>query len=264
MSLFYCCPTKANAVDCRALSWIVVVSIFWASASLFGFAQEQKAAEAAVPHAEKSGVAAQPDVGHAAPATHAEPGIAHAAGEHGSGHDESDLSHGNATSNLTSLVDPRFDTSIYSFIVFLLLLAVLYKFAWGPIATALDRRENTIARQIEEAKLASEKGEQLLRQYEARLAAATDEARQIVAGARKDAELAKDRIVAEAREAAQRERDRAVSDITVAKNQALDQIAQKSVQTAVSLASNILRREVKPQEHETIIGEAINQFSKMN
>jgi len=105
---------------------------------------------------------------------------------------------------------------------------------------------------------------QLLRQYEAKLTAATDEARQIVAGARKDAELAKDKIVAEAREAAQRERDRAVSDITVAKNQALDQIAQKSVQTAVSLASNILRREVKPQEHEAIIGEAMNQFSKMN
>jgi len=76
--------------------------------------------------------------------------------------------------------------------------------------------------------------------------------------------LAKDKIVAEAREAAQRERDRAVSDITVAKNQALDQIAQKSVQTAVALASNILRREVKPQEHEAIIGDAINQFSKMN
>ena len=112
--------------------------------------------------------------------------------------------------------------------------------------------------------MASEKGEQLLREYEARLAAATDEARQIVSGARKDAESAKDKIVAEAREAAQKERDRAVADITIAKNQALDQIAQKSVQTAVALASNIIRREVQPQEHEALIGEAINAFSKLN
>ena len=51
-----------------------------------------------------------------------------------------------------------------------------------------------------------------------------------------------------------------MADITIAKNQALDQIAQKSVQTAVSLASNILRREVKPQEHEAIIGEADQEF----
>src|SRR5207253_8105549 len=102
----------------------------------------------------------------------------------------------------------------------------------------------------------------LLREYDARLAAATDEARNIVAGARKDAESAKDRIVAEAREGAQRERERAVADITVAKNQALDAIAQKSVQTAVMLASNIIRREVKPQDHEALIGDAINGVSK--
>jgi len=156
------------------------------------------------------------------------------------------------------------DLAIWTAVVFLALFAVLYKFAWGPIALALERRENTIARQIEEAQLASQKGEQLLRQYEAKLTAATEEARQIVSGARKDAETAKDRIVAEAREAAQKERDRAVADITVAKNQALDQIAQRSVQTAVSLASNILRREVKPQEHEAIIGEAVDRLSKMN
>ncbi len=224
--------------------------------------QDGKSSAAKAEHADAP--AAKAGSSHAASAEHAD---SHAAGGHdnaGGHHDDTDLSHGNASAKLHDPSDFRFDMSIYSFIVFLILLAVLYKFAWGPIALALERRENTIARQIEEAQLASRKGEDLLRQYEAKLAAATDEARQIVAGARKDAEMAKDKIVAEARDAAQRERDRAVSDITVAKNQALDQIAQKSVQTAVSLASNILRREVKPQEHEAIIGEAINQFSKMN
>jgi F-type H+-transporting ATPase subunit b len=154
--------------------------------------------------------------------------------------------------------------SIYSFIVFLILLGVLYKFAWGPIAIALQRREETIARQINEARLASEKGSLLLREYEARLAAATDEARQIVSDARKNAELAKDRIVAEARDAAQKERERAVAEIGVAKNQALDEIAKKSVQTAVSLAGQLIRREVRPQEHEALIGEAINKFQNVN
>jgi len=232
------------------------IYVIWACAQV-GAGQEEKASP-------KAGEAHAPPSGHAGtgaphdPAPHDAP--AHAAGHH----DPTDLSAGNATSELASPADLRFDMSIYSFIVFLILLAVLYKFAWGPIATALDQREQTIARQIEEARLASDRAAAQLREYEARLAAATDEARQIVAGARKDAEVAKDKIVAEARDAAQRERDRAVADITVAKNQALDQIAQKSVQTAVSLASNIIRREVKPQEHEALIGEAINEFSKLN
>lgn len=234
----------------------------------------QEAAEKA--HAEKSSASpeAKAAAGHAesvgahAPAAdeHAKGGPGHddhAAGGHGH-HDETDLSHGNASANLASPADLRFDMSIYSFIVFLILLAVLYKFAWGPIATALERREETIARQIEEARLASEKGAHLLREYEARLAAATDEARQIVAASRKDAELAKDRIVAEAREAAEKERERAVSEINVAKNQALDEIAQKSVQTAVSLAGQLIRREVRPQEHEALIGDALSKFQNVN
>jgi F-type H+-transporting ATPase subunit b len=234
---------------------LLTVALVWllAAVASFAVAQEEKSGAKAVPHADQPAAATS----KSDPA-HSKSGDEHAAGHH------DDLGHGNASPRLSDLVDPRFDMSIYSFIVFLILLAVLYKFAWGPIATALDQREQTIARQIEEARLASDRAAEQLREYEVRLAAATDEARQIVAGARKDAEVAKDKIVAEARDAAQRERDRAVADITVAKNQALDQIAQKSVQTAVSLASNIIRREVKPQEHEALIGEAINEFSKLN
>jgi len=219
-------------------------------------AQEPKVETKAVEHAEAHAPAAN---------AHATDAAQHGSGGHAAGHhDDTDLSHGNASAELASPAELKYDMSIYTFVVFLILLAVLYKFAWGPIAVALERRENTIARQIEEAQLASQKGEALLKQYEAKLTAATEEARQIVSGARKDAEMAKDKIVAEARDAAQKERERAVADITTAKNQALDQIAQKSVQTAVSLASNILSREVKPQEHEAIIGEAVDRFSKMN
>jgi F-type H+-transporting ATPase subunit b len=185
----------------------------------------------------------------------------HAAGGHA---DPYDLAHNNASASLHSPADARFDLAIWTFVVFLALLAILTKFAWGPIAAALERREETIARQIEEARLASERAAVQLKEYEARLAAATDEARQIVGGARKDAEIAKERILAEAQQAAQRERERAVADISIAKNQALQEIAQRSVHTAVALAGNILRREVKQDEHDLLIGQAIDEFTKLN
>jgi len=254
---------RDTAVLTRAgLIVALVVALNGAMASSLP-AQEEKGS------AKDSAHAVEP--AHAADAGHADKGAkheaAHGAAGHaaaGHGHDDTDLSHGNATAALASPADLKFDLSIYTFIVFLILLAVLYKFAWGPIAAALEQREETIARQIEEAKHASEKAALQLQQYEARLAAATDEARQIVAQARKDAELAKDKIVADARDAAGKERDRAVAEIHVAKNQALDEIAQRSVQTAISLAGNIIRREVKPQEHEALISDAVNQFSKLN
>lgn len=223
-------------------------------------AQEEKS----TPKAGDS-TAVEADHSKAASGAHAGEGEKHEASHAADGHhDDTDLSHGNASAKLADPADFKFDMAIYTFVVFLILLSVLYKFAWGPIANALDLREQTIQRQIEEARLASERAAAQLKEYEARLAAATDEARQIVSGARKDAEHAKEKIVAEAREAAHKERDRAVADINIAKNHALDQIAQKSVQTAVSLASRIIRREVKPQEHEALIGDAVNQFSKLN
>lgn len=156
------------------------------------------------------------------------------------------------------------DLGIATFLVFLLLLGILAKFAWGPIAAALERREQTIARQIEEARHAAELAAKQLQEYERKLAVATEEARAIVTQAKNDAIVAKDRIVAEAQEAAGKERERAVADIASAKNEALREIAAQSVQTAVQLATNIIRREVKPEDHDRLIDESLQQFSKLN
>ena len=62
---------------------------------------------------------------------------------------------------------------------------------------------------------------QQLHEYEAKLAAAGEEAQKIVVQAQRDAEVIKDQIVAEAQAVAQRERDRAVQDIETAKTRAL-------------------------------------------
>ena len=96
------------------------------------------------------------------------------------------------------------------------------------------------------------------------MATATEEANKIVGQARRDAEAAKDRILAEAQQLSQRERERAIEDIHAAKNVALREIAQQSVNTAVSLAGRIVHREVKPQDHAQLIREALEQFPSKN
>jgi F-type H+-transporting ATPase subunit b len=192
---------------------------------------------------------------------------AHAAGDaHAAdhGHDPHDLSHANAGPNLSTPADIRFDMAIYSAVVFFLLLAILYKFAWGPIAHGLEHREKSIVEKIESARISAEKAAEQVRLYEARLAAAADEARQIVAQAHRDADVAREKIVAEAQVSAQKERERAVADINAAKNEALRQIAQQSVDTAIQLAGNIVRREIRPEEHERLISESLGNFSKLN
>ena len=184
-------------------------------------------------------------------------------GDHGA-HDPTDLSHNNATASLSNPAELRFDLAIYTAVVFFLLLAILYKFAWGPISHGLETREKSIADKIEQARRAADEATAQLKQYEAKLAAAADEARAIVAQAHKDGEATREKIVAEANASAQRERERAVADINAAKNEALREIAKQSVDTAIALAGNIVKREVKPAEHERLINDALSGFKKLN
>lgn len=173
-----------------------------------------------------------------------------------------DNSHSNATADLEKPEQyNRFDLSIYTFVVFALLMALLYKFAWGPIAKGLDARESGIAKMIADAKHASETAAKQLQQYEARLAQAQEEAGKIIGEARRQAETVAASIKSEAEAAAQKERDRAVAEIAGAKNQALREIAQKSVTTAVDLAGKIIRREVREADHQQLIAESLSRFN---
>lgn len=188
----------------------------------------------------------------------------HAAGHGGHGHDTTDLSHQNAGAKIADPSEWKSDLAVSTLVVFLCLLALLTKFAWRPIMEGLQKREQGIAAQIEEAKRSAESAALQLRQYEARLAAATEEARGIVEQARRDAETAKDRILAEAQEVAKRERQRAIDDITAAKNGALQEMTQKSVDLAVSMAGKLIRKQLRPEDHSQLIREMVEQFPSRN
>jgi len=159
-------------------------------------------------------------------------------------------------------IDP--DLAICTAIVFLLLFAILAKFAWGPIATGLEKREQSIANAIDDANRSAKEAKVTLQEYESKLAAATDEVRQMLDNAKKNAEATKDQIVADAKAAAQKERERAVQDIHLAKDAAISELAAKSVDTAVALAGRMIHKEVKSKDHADLIKEALEQFPNQN
>ncbi len=126
----------------------------------------------------------------------------------------------------------------------------------------LERREKNIADQIASAEQANEKAMATLRQYEQRLAAATDEANKIVAEAAQDAVAAKDRILAEANAEVHRQRESAVAEIQAAKNQALRELAEHSVDSAISLAGQLVSKEIDRNSHAKLIRESLDRFAQ--
>jgi F-type H+-transporting ATPase subunit b len=156
-------------------------------------------------------------------------------------------------------VDP--DLAIWTGIVFLVLMAVLGKFAWPPITKALEEREKRIADHIAAAESKHEEAKAVLARHEARLAAAADEVRGLLEEARRDAEHTKAQIVAEARAAAQAEQDRAIREVHQATDVAMKQLAETSATLAVQLAGKVVQEELSASHQDRLVREAISRLA---
>ncbi len=152
------------------------------------------------------------------------------------------------------------DLAICTLIVFVVLLLVLAKFAWGPIMEALEHREQGIADHISAAEAKNEEAAQLLVDYEKRLSNAANEVRELLEEARRDAEHTKGQIVAEAKAAASAEHERAMRDVGNAKDAALQAIAEVGADMAVTLAGKIVKKELKAEDHAELVREAVVRF----
>jgi F-type H+-transporting ATPase subunit b len=188
-------------------------------------------------------------------------GCVFASGEGGHGEDPTSA---HAGASQDSLLDLKTDKTIWSAVVFLILVGVLYAIAWKPISQGLASREHGIAAQIAETKQASEEALAKLKEYDAKLLSAHAQAQDLLVQARKDAESAGQRIVSEAQAEAARQRDRALADIETAKQSALADLAGKSTEIAFSLARRVVGRELKTEDHKQLIADALNKMPNRN
>jgi F-type H+-transporting ATPase subunit b len=156
-----------------------------------------------------------------------------------------------------------FGPALWTLIIFGLVLVVLGKFAWGPILTSLQARENFIRESLETAQRDRDQSEQRLREYEERLAQARTEATAIVEEGRRDAVAVRQRIEEEARREADKMIERAKREIHIATEGATKELYSVSARLATELAARILSREITPQDHQRLISEAIGGMDGM-
>lgn len=229
---------------------VIAMALFTACGA---FAADESAAQ------EDSHAEASADHDHDA---HAGEDDAHAGDDaHEAGTDSHGGGHGGEV-NLNPL-DWKSDLAIWTGVVFVILLLVLGKFAWGPIADGLDKRESRIAGEIEAAEKANADAKAQLEEYQQKLAAAGDEVRQMVEQAKRDAETAAQSITQKAREEADAEKRRAVEDIELATAGALKEMAEQSANLAVDLAGKIVQQRLSAEDHSALINDAVAKFSKL-
>jgi len=162
----------------------------------------------------------------------------------------------------TTFEEIQGDLAIWTAVIFLVLLLVLGKYAWGPISQGLEKREQGIADQVAQAEQNNQKARELLAQYEQMLANSEEEVRKMIEQGRREADEAGRQIVEKAKGDAAAEHQRALREIEAATADALKELSELSATLAVQLAGRIVGAELKPADHAQLIAKAMADFPK--
>jgi len=152
-----------------------------------------------------------------------------------------------------NIFEPRLDLTLWTIMVFAVLLAVLWKFAWGPMLEGLHKREQFIQGAIEDARRAKEEAERLRAEFEKEMTKATAKAQAIYEEARRQAQEMAEQLVAKARSEIQTERDRLRREIEIARDQALQELWNRTAQLATLISAKALRRQLTPDDQRRLM-----------
>jgi F-type H+-transporting ATPase subunit b len=155
-------------------------------------------------------------------------------------------------------------TTVTTLVIFCLLVAILGKYAWGPIVVGLKAREDKIRKDIKDAEDARLRAEQALKQYHAQLATAEGQVRDLIAKAGADAQQLAASIRVNAQQEAEETKERAVKDIEAAKNQAVAEIYDQAANLATSLAEKILRRNLNADDQRELVRSSLEQIKSVS
>ena len=157
------------------------------------------------------------------------------------------------------LVQPDPGLFIWTIVTFLVLLALLAKFAWRPLLQALETRQQAIRKSLDDAQQAKQELERLNAESAQIIARSRVEADAIISQSRSDG----DRLREEIRQKARAEADRIVKSaerqIQLETTRALEQIRHEAVELSVMIASKIIQRNLTREDNERLIDEALKQ-----
>jgi F-type H+-transporting ATPase subunit b len=151
---------------------------------------------------------------------------------------------------------------IWTILVFVTLLVLLRRFAWGPLLEALERRQKIIAGALDDADRAKAELQRVQQDAAKLLAEARVEAGAIVTRTRADAERLREELRHKALADAAAVTKNAEQQIQYETARALRQIRDEAANLSIAVASKILRREVSPADNEALIQDAIKQFER--
>lgn len=155
-----------------------------------------------------------------------------------------------------------FGTIAYTLVVFLILLVMLRKFAWGPLMGIMKEREEHISGEIDAAEKNNAEAKKLVEEQREMLKQSRVEAQELIERAKKQAEDQKEGIVAAAKEEAESIKSSAVQEIQREKEQAIVALQEQVASLSIQIASKVIEKELKEEDQVKLIRDYIKEVGE--
>jgi F-type H+-transporting ATPase subunit b len=155
-----------------------------------------------------------------------------------------------------------YGTIVYQLVIFLILLALLRKYAFGPLMGIMKQREEHIAGEIEAAERNNAEAKKLVEEQRIAMAQSRQEAKELIERAKKQAEEQKEGIIAAAKAEAEAVKASAVQEIQREKEQALAAVQAQVAALSVQIASKVIGKELKEEDQAALIRNYINEVGE--
>jgi F-type H+-transporting ATPase subunit b len=150
--------------------------------------------------------------------------------------------------------------SIWTLVIFLLLLVVLARTAWPAILKAVEEREKKIQDQLDRAEKANQDAQRVLAEYQQKLAAARTEAQELLAAGRQAAEKVREEIAARARAEHEELIGRARREIAAEREKAVAELRGEAVELSLAAASKVLERNLDSEADRKLVREYLDSL----
>ena len=158
------------------------------------------------------------------------------------------------------LVQPDPGLFIWTIATFLVLFYLLRKYAWRPLLTALEERQETIRKSLDDADQAKQELERLHQESAQIIAKARAEAQAIVAKSRAAAETVREDLKQKAKEEADALVRGAQRQIQLETARAVQQIRHEVVDLSLAVASKLIKKNLTQEDNDALIQDSLTQI----
>ena len=162
---------------------------------------------------------------------------------------------------METLLNPDKGLILWTIVSFLVLVAILKKFAWGPLLHSIEQREHRMKGDLEGAQKARAEAERIQKDLAAQLAGVEARTKELLAAAGKDAEALRSRIKSDAEAEAQALTERTKAQLEEEKRRLVTELRREVAGLSLQAAELLVKKSIDDGVRKSVMDQFLKDIA---